>query len=960
MASATPVKTPNPKSSHSMVPISASSKRPKRNCSDSSSSDFKSRFEAYNRLQAAAVAFGERLPIPEIVALGGQSDGKSSLLEALLGFRFNVREVEMGTRRPLILQMVHDPSAYEPRCRFQATMMQDEDSEEYGSPMVSASTIADLIKQRTDSLLKKTRTAVSPKPIVMRAEYAHCPNLTIIDTPGFVLKVLLVHDMSKEARNTVCDAKKGEPENTPDEILSMVKALASPPHRLLLFLQQSSVEWCSSLWLDAIRDIDPTFRRTVIVVSKFDNRLKEFSDRWEVDRYLSASGYLGDNVHPFFVALPKDRVTVSNEEFRQQISQVDSEVIHHLREGVKGGFDEEKFRPFVGFSCLREYLESELQRRYKEAAPATLALLEERCGEIDNELADVESKLQATSDVTYLRRSAMLHAASICSHVGALIDGAADPAPEQWGKTTSEEQTESGIGNWPGVTVDIKPPNSTLKLYGGAAFERVIHEFRCATYSIECPPVSRGKVNHSVYLVVANYSGYMLACDYQGTNLLTGLLFHLQVANILLAQAGRGGGRGVTEAAAEIARAAARPWLSPLLDVACDRLAFVLRNLFEIAMERSHSHDSNGNGIVNLSNGLFIEIFFRCILIVGGFTEFDFIYVSEILNLVPFVAMYHGRGHVYLETDGRNKRDMDGYIGFHAALRRSYNNFIQDIAKQCKQLIRHHLDSATSPYSQVCYENNITGGLGANSTSIYRYQSLDAPFSLELSDGGVFHDESMNKDQENVPPKKQQQQTTPGKGIEAKARDESQMTVPETPSPDIPNGSKKENGNRIEHVGRKRQSRTTVVGGDYGTRSGSTYSDICSSAAQHFAKIREVLIERSVLSTLNSGFLTPCRDRLVSALGLDLFAVNDEKFMDMFVAPSAIDVLENERQSLHKRQKMLHAVFVDPIASRLVSLTTTGWDLLFNCSLAGPPSLHLSYKLPAGVWKRHKNAREEP
>ncbi|MFQ6641241.1 hypothetical protein Gotur_014460 [Gossypium turneri] len=131
-----------------------------------------------------AVAFGEKLPIPEIVALGGQSDGKSSLLEALLGFRFNVREVEMGTRRPLILQMVHDPSALEPRCRFQ-----EEDSEEYGSPVVSASTIADVIKSRTEALLKKTKTSVSPKPIVMRAEFAHCPNLTIIDTPGFVLKV---------------------------------------------------------------------------------------------------------------------------------------------------------------------------------------------------------------------------------------------------------------------------------------------------------------------------------------------------------------------------------------------------------------------------------------------------------------------------------------------------------------------------------------------------------------------------------------------------------------------------------------------------------------------------------------------------------------------------------------------------------------------------------------------------
>lgn len=110
----TPTKTPT---------STSTSKRhhQKQHAADSnrSGSEFKDRFEAYNRLQAAAVAFGEKLPIPEIVAIGGQSDGKSSLLEALLGFRFNVREVEMGTRRPLILQMVHDPSALDPRCRFQ-------------------------------------------------------------------------------------------------------------------------------------------------------------------------------------------------------------------------------------------------------------------------------------------------------------------------------------------------------------------------------------------------------------------------------------------------------------------------------------------------------------------------------------------------------------------------------------------------------------------------------------------------------------------------------------------------------------------------------------------------------------------------------------------------------------------------------------------------------------------------
>ncbi|KAE8703262.1 Dynamin-related protein 5A [Hibiscus syriacus] len=611
----------------------------------------------------------------------------------------------------------------------------------------------------------------------MRAEFAHCPNLTIIDTPGFVLK-----------------AKKGEPGNTPDEILSMVKSLASPPHRILLFLQQSSVEWCSSLWLDSIREIDPTFRRTIVVVSMFDNRLKEFSDRWEVDRYLSASGYLGENTRPFFVALPKERNAVSNDEFRRQISQVDAEVLRHLHDRIKGGYDEEKFKPYIGFCSLRECLESKLQKRYKEAAPATLALLEQRCSEVNIELTRMDSKIQATSDVSHLRKSAMMHAAYICNHVGVLIDGAADPSPEHWGKTAEEERSESELGSWPGVNVDIRPANAVLRLYGRAAFERVMHEFRCAAYSIECPPVSREKV-----------------------------------ANILLAHAGRSGGRGVTEAAAEIARIAARSWLAPLLDTAY----------------------------------------------------------------------------------GKNTGNWDGYVGFHAALRHAYNRFINDLAKQCKQLVTHHLDSVTSPYSQVCYENDFQGVFGSSASSYHIYKQASASsFCLELSDGGqVTRDET--NDRENMPPKNTAKRTTAGKGQEAReALQENRMTVPETPSPDQPCDVvyarvKNELWNCIEVGPRKRIARMTVnrnneqlakvhnggslLFGNGDTRTGSSYSEICSSAAQHFARIREVLVDRTVPSTLNSGFLTPCRDKLVVALGLALFAVNDEKFMDMFIAPDAID-----------------------------------------------------------------------
>lgn len=56
----------------------------------------------------------------------------------------------------------------------------------------------------------------------------------------------------------------------------------------------------------------------------------------------------------------------------------------------------------------------------------------------------------------------------------------------------------------------------------------------------------------------------------------------------------------MTEAAAEIARAAARSWLAPLIDTACDRLAFVLQSLFDLAMERNRNKDSQCKSLISI------------------------------------------------------------------------------------------------------------------------------------------------------------------------------------------------------------------------------------------------------------------------------------------------------------------------------------------------------------------------
>lgn len=120
------------------------------------------------------------------------------------------------------------------------------------------------------------------------------------------------------------------------------------------------------------------------MASKFDNRLKEFSERWEVDRYLSASGYLANGVKPFYVSLPKERKVSTSADFRQQIQevgplpcsaplclrwfprrwitmqtdalQVDEAIFHHLREKITDGFDEDQYGSRIGFAQLRKWV----------------------------------------------------------------------------------------------------------------------------------------------------------------------------------------------------------------------------------------------------------------------------------------------------------------------------------------------------------------------------------------------------------------------------------------------------------------------------------------------------------------------------------------------------------------------------------------------------------------------------
>ena len=135
----------------------------------------------YHKLQDALVAVGgtaAQVPkLPQIVVVGSQSSGKSSVLESFVGRDFLPRGSGIVTRRPLVLQLIHTPAA-------------GDGPEEWGeflhAPGKKFSDFSDIrteIDAETERKLGKTKK-VSADPIRLAIYSPHVVDLSLVDLPG--------------------------------------------------------------------------------------------------------------------------------------------------------------------------------------------------------------------------------------------------------------------------------------------------------------------------------------------------------------------------------------------------------------------------------------------------------------------------------------------------------------------------------------------------------------------------------------------------------------------------------------------------------------------------------------------------------------------------------------------------------------------------------------------------------
>ncbi|XP_073798029.1 dynamin-2 isoform X5 [Danio rerio] len=195
-----------------------------------------------NKLQDAFSSIGQscNLDLPQIAVVGGQSAGKSSVLENFVGRDFLPRGSGIVTRRPLILQLVNNKAEYAEflHCK--------------GRKFVDFDEVRQEIEAETDRITGSNK-GISPIPINLRVYSPNVLNLTLIDLPG----------MTKVA---VGD----QPPDIEHQIRDMIMQFITRESCLILAVTPANMDLANSDALKVAKEVDPQGLRTIGVITKLD------------------------------------------------------------------------------------------------------------------------------------------------------------------------------------------------------------------------------------------------------------------------------------------------------------------------------------------------------------------------------------------------------------------------------------------------------------------------------------------------------------------------------------------------------------------------------------------------------------------------------------------------------------------------------------------------------------------
>lgn len=210
-----------------------------------------------NKLQDVFNTVGaDAIQLPQIVIVGSQSSGKSSVIESLVGRSILPRGTGIVTRRPLILQLVYTPRDDRVhRCAEKGTIDKDEWVEFLHTKdkiFTDWDEVRREIEKETDRMAGSNK-GICPEAISLKFFSCHVLSLTMVDLPG--LTKVAVGD---------------QPEDIEKQIRELILKYINNPNSIILAVSPANADMATSESLKFAREIDPDGRRTLAVITKLD------------------------------------------------------------------------------------------------------------------------------------------------------------------------------------------------------------------------------------------------------------------------------------------------------------------------------------------------------------------------------------------------------------------------------------------------------------------------------------------------------------------------------------------------------------------------------------------------------------------------------------------------------------------------------------------------------------------
>lgn len=207
-----------------------------------------------NRIQRACTVLGDYggqaqdafslwEALPSVAVVGGQSSGKSSVLESIVGRDFLPRGSGIVTRRPLVLQLHKTEEGQQEYAEFLHLPKRK---------FTDFSMVRKEIQDETDRMTGRSKQ-ISPVPIHLSIYSPNVVNLTLIDLPGLT-KVAI----------------EGQPESIVQDIENMVRSYVEKPSSIILAISPANQDIATSDAIKLAREVDPTGERTFGVLTKLD------------------------------------------------------------------------------------------------------------------------------------------------------------------------------------------------------------------------------------------------------------------------------------------------------------------------------------------------------------------------------------------------------------------------------------------------------------------------------------------------------------------------------------------------------------------------------------------------------------------------------------------------------------------------------------------------------------------